>query len=298
MKKVIGLLRLIRPANIVTAIADVLAGVALSGLLVGISYADFSTTVPQILLLCLSTIGLYGGGIVFNDVFDYELDKIERPERTIPSGLVSLKEATAWGSVLLVFAILFAFSVNTTAGCLAILTSISALVYNKWGKHHSFLGPPNMGLCRGLNLLLGVSILPHVLPSLIYVAVVPILYISAITLISRGEVHGSSKKPLYTAAFLYALVVLLILVFAVKQGMLIPASLFILGFSYMVYRPLLKAMDTPSGPAIGRAVKSGVMALILMNASWAAASGAFILACFIVLLLPISIWLSKQFAVT
>ena len=36
----------------------------------------------------LSTIGFYGGGIVFNDIFDLELDKIERPERVIPSGKV------------------------------------------------------------------------------------------------------------------------------------------------------------------------------------------------------------------
>ena len=28
--------------------------------------------------LCLATIGLYGGGVVFNDVFDAGLDAVER----------------------------------------------------------------------------------------------------------------------------------------------------------------------------------------------------------------------------
>lgn len=295
MKKLFGYLRLARPANIVTAIADVLAGVALSGLL--LSILDNENYI-NILLLCMATIGLYGGGIVYNDVFDIDLDRIERPERTIPSGLISLQEATIWGTSLLIFGILMAFLVNSTAGVLAILTSVAALTYNKWGKHHPLLGPPNMGLCRGLNLLLGISILPNRVWETWYIALVPILYISAITLISRGEVHGSDRKPLYTAGVLYCIVILLILVFSWNQGMVMEVSIFLLTFALMIFKPLLLAIKKPTGPAIGKSVKAGVMALILMNASWAAASGAWTLALFIVILLPLSFWLSRQFAVT
>ena len=295
MKNLFGYLRLARPANIVTAIADILAGVAISGI--------FLTSLSQnhyfdIILLCFATVGLYGGGIVYNDVFDIDLDRIERPERTIPSGLVSLQEATIWGTSLLIFGIIMAFMVNSTAGIVAILTSISALVYNKWGKHHPLLGPPNMGLCRGLNLLLGISILPAMVSQMWYIAIVPILYIAAITLISRGEVHGSSRTPLYTAAILYATVILLILGFSFNRGMLLEVLLFLIAFAFMIFKPLLIAVKNPTGPAIGKSVKAGVMALILMNAAWAAASGAWMLALLIVLLLPLSFWLSRQFAVT
>src|SRR5690554_3245833 len=198
---------LMRPANIVTSVADVLAGVAISGIFLQNGLVNGS--IGNIILLCLATIGLYGGGIVFNDVFDYELDRIERPERVIPSGQMSLKGAESLGTTLLAFGILMALLVNNMAAWFAILISISALVYNKWGKHHSLLGPPNMGLCRGLNLLLGVSILPAALNGIWYVALVPILYISAITMISRGEVHGSGKTPLYGAVALYSLVILM-----------------------------------------------------------------------------------------
>lgn len=295
MKKIFGYLRLSRPANIVTAIADVLAGIAISGLFLSLlgkeNYID-------IILLCLSTIGLYGGGIVFNDVFDVELDRIERPERTIPSGLISLKEATSWGAFLLTFGIAMAFFVNQTAGFLAILISASALIYDKWGKHHRFLGPPNMGLCRGLNLLLGISILPSCVWEFWYIALAPVLYISAITMISRGEVHGSKRKPLYAAAILYGLVILFIVWFSWINGMTMIVIPFLLGFIIMIFRPLRAAITSPTGPLIGKAVKAGVIALILMNASWAAASGTWIVAIIIVLLLPLSIWLSRKFAVT
>src|SRR3546814_2974603 len=87
-----------------------------------------------------------------------------------------------------------------------------------------------MGLCRGLNLLLGVSILPAALNGIWYVAVVPILYISAITMISRGEVHGSSKKPLYGAIALYSLVILMILAFAWNRDMILFVITFLVTF--------------------------------------------------------------------
>jgi 4-hydroxybenzoate polyprenyltransferase len=289
-------LKLARPANLVTAVADILAGVAISGVLLMTPIAGELSY--SIFLLCLSTIGLYGGGIVFNDVFDIEIDKLERPERPLPKGLISVQSATGYGIILLALGIIFAFLVNQTAGTIAILTSLSALVYDKWGKNHKWLGPPNMGLCRGLNLLLGISIIPQMMFELWYLAFVPIIYISAITMISRGEVHGSSKTPLRAAAFLYLLVISLILIFSYDRGTLFPAVLFLGFFSYFVFKPLLKAMVEPSALFIKKSVKAGVIALILMNASWAAASGSLALALIITALLPLSIWLSRLFSVT
>ena len=284
-----------RPANIVTAIADVLAGIAISGILLMTATASL---IPDVLLLCISTIGLYGGGIVFNDVFDIKIDMLERPERVIPSGKISIGEATGLGIGLLSMGMISALLVNNTAFVLAALTAASALIYNRWGKHHPILGPPNMGLCRGLNLLLGVSIFPAMVFDLWYIACVPIIYISAITIISRGEVHGSDRKPLYFAATLYGLVILMILWFALTQQKYWVAIPFLLGFAFMIYQPLLKAIRQPTGPAIGKSVKAGVIALILMNGAWAAAGGQWMLALLIVALLPFSLWLSKKFAVT
>lgn len=289
-------LKLARPANLVTAVADILAGIAISGALLATQLNPGLSI--NILLLCLSTIGLYGGGIVFNDVFDIKIDRLERPERPLPKGLISLQSATIYGILLLTTGIISAFLVNQTAGTIAILTSISALVYDKWGKNHSWLGPPNMGLCRGLNLLLGISIVPQMAFELWYLAFVPIIYISAITMISRGEVHGSSKTPLQFAAFLYLLVITLILIFSYDRGTLFSAILFLLFFAYFVFKPLSKAIAEPSALFIRKSVKAGVIALILMNASWAAAAGSFPLALIITALLPFSIGLSKRFSVT
>src|ERR1700744_863098 len=137
-KKLTVYLRLMRPANIVTSVADVLAGVAVSGYFYHLTVATESFY--PVALLCLSTIGLYGGGIVFNDVFDAELDKVERPERAIPSGAVSLREATLLGAFLLLWGIGFAFSYSHHAGVLAVAIACAALLYNKVSKHYAFVG--------------------------------------------------------------------------------------------------------------------------------------------------------------
>ncbi len=296
MKKTIAYLQLMRPANIVTSVSDVLAGVAISGLFTGpVLFADH---ILHAILLCISTAGLYGGGVVFNDVFDAELDKIERPERPIPMGIITVKEGALLGIILLLGGIITAFIANPLSGLLAIGIAVFAVVYDKWGKHNSFLGPLNMGLCRGLNLLLGVSIGVTLLNQYWYVAIVPVIYIASITMISRGEVHGGNTTSLYFAALLYILVAGAILFFSFYKNNESLTFIFLLPFVLMIFIPLLKAIQQPIGKNIGKAVKSGVIGLILLNASWAAAFGSPWLALLIILLLPLSLYLAKKFAIT
>lgn len=299
MNRVIGYLRLMRPANIVTAVADILAGIAIAGTLY---FSRFDT--DAIVLLCISTSFLYGGGVVMNDVFDAELDKIERPERPIPSGLIRKSSATIFGVLLLVIGIVFAAVADLNQQrfpvslIIAALIAIFAVTYDKWMKHHSFFGPLNMGVCRGLNLLLGMSIYTPVVTHFWFLALVPVVYIFAITMISRGEVHGGKRTTLYIAALLYAIVVLAILAVSFNEGTLLKSVPFVAFFVIMIFVPLQRAIKSPIGPNIGKAVKSGVISLIIMNASWAAAVDNLMLAFVIIFLLPVSLFLARMFAVT
>ena len=301
-----------RLANIVTAISDILAGVTIAHFSKSILATQETTAagIPYyhpydtsaILLLVISTVGLYGGGVVFNDVFDAELDKVERPERPIPSGLISKSFAALLGSALLLLGVVAAAFVHenifSMSFMLALAIAIAALVYDKWSKHHALFGPLNMGLCRGLNLLLGMSIFPEVIAHCWILSLVPVIYISAITMISRGEVHGGRKITLIAAAILYAIVVTAIATSAVLNNTIVYTGGFLLLFAVFIYPPLFKAMKDPRGPLIGKAVKAGVISLIIMNASWAAAFGNLSMALVILILLPVSIWTSKAFAVT
>jgi 4-hydroxybenzoate polyprenyltransferase len=301
LRTFIGMLRLMRPANIITAIADILAGVIMAGYT--IHAASPLDALQPVFLVIVATIGLYGGGVVFNDVFDEAIDRKERPERPIPSGVVSKSAATLLALGLYAIALIAAGFVHhyeflSISFFIAAGIAVAALVYDKWGKHHKVFGPLNMGLCRGLNLLLGMSIIPASLSEYGWLTIFPVIYIAAITMISRDEVFGGKKITLYVAAFLYAVVIFAISLYAWFHDQFLYAAGFILLFVIMIGKPLLRAIQDPAAKNIRGAVKAGVLSVILMNAAWAAAFGSVGLALVICCLLPVSLLFAKIFAVT
>jgi 4-hydroxybenzoate polyprenyltransferase len=68
--KIRASLELMRPANIVTAFSDILAGFAAAGGALYILGGDSNSQFAGLGWLLVSTFGLYGGGVVMNDVFD------------------------------------------------------------------------------------------------------------------------------------------------------------------------------------------------------------------------------------
>lgn len=293
-------LELMRPANIVTAFADILAGYA-----VAVGMAALEQEVPGVsweglAWLLLSTFGLYGGGVVFNDVFDAKLDAEERPERAIPSGRVSLTGATLAGSLLLILGSFAAFQVNLYSGTIAIAVAVCTLIYDKWAKHSTFWGPLMMGTCRGGNLLLGSSILPFILPDIWFLAFIPIIYIASITLISQGEVHGGSKAAGGTALGLVIIVTggLLLLAYLLPPYQVYTALPFVGLFGLLVIPPFFKAAVTPEPALIRVAVRRGVLSLIVLNSALAAGFIGVFFGLAVLALLPLSLLLAKLFAVT
>ncbi|MEH1780515.1 MAG: UbiA-like protein EboC [Nostoc sp.] len=298
-----GYLELMRPANIVTAWADILVGFAASGS--GVIFAklingeaSFAVLIPLGWLL-LATTGLYGGGIVFNDVFDAELDAKERPNRAIPSGRVSRQNAVLWGSILFAIGIIAAFQVSLLSAAIAIFITLSCLLYNSVAKHHPFFGPLNMGLCRGSNLLLGVSVVPEIIGERWYLALIPVLYIAAITAISQGEVHGGKKITGVLALLLIAIVLTAVLALGLLGEYTAIAALpFAVFLAIRILPNFIKAAREPIAENIRNAVKIGVLSLIVLDATVASGFAGLYYGLLVLILLPISMKLAQLFAVT
>ena len=285
-------IELIRPSNVLTAISDVLAGVAVACLFLNVMLPQTAT----LLVLCLASMLLYTGGIVFNDVMDAKLDQVERPERPIPSGRISRRSAIALGTASFVIGVALSLCIGWPSFYMALVIVLLCLMYNGIAKHHFLFGPITMGLCRGFNLLLGVSVLPAALDHS-YVALVTVLYIASVTTISRGEVYGGNRTALRISAILYAIVIGTLVYYAGFHNNLIALGA-ILAFALMIFIPLVQAYRQPQPANIRKAVKLGVLALILLNSSWIAISGFWSLAFLTLCTLPISIFLAKRFAVT
>jgi len=282
-------LQLMRPANIVTAWADIITGFAASG-------ATLEFTLAWLLL---ATTGLYGGGVVFNDVFDAELDAVERPERPIPTGKASRLGATILGVVLLTVGIVAAAQVSLLSAVIAVFVATGAIIYDAWNKHNAITSPINMGLCRGGNLLLGVSAIPAMVTQLWFLALIPIFYIAAVTAISRGEVHGGKSSTGKLALLLLAIALGGVLALGLLPNYFIFAALpFLALLTWQVFPPFIAATYNPSADIIRKAVKAGVLSLIILDASMAAGFAGGVYGLLVLGLLFVSITLAKIFAVT
>lgn len=290
--KIKAYLQLCRLPNLPTAAADIFAGMSLAGLFNG-----HPTTIYKPLCLVFASVFLYAGGVVLNDVFDLELDKVERPERPIPNGTISLKEASLFGAILLSIGILLAFSTNLYSGLIAFTLALFILLYDAIAKKNDVFGPMAMGICRGLNLLLGISIF-GVFTHLEYM-VIPVIFIGAITLVSRGEVHGGNKRNILFSGLLYGVVLVLLLYFHnLNQRLWYQYLPFLMIFGTMTLLPLVKAYRTNTPKNIKLAVISGVLGMIALDATIVSAYSNWTTGILLLLLLPLSIFLSKVFAVT
>jgi len=284
-----AILELLRPANVVTAVADVLAGFAVAGL--------HNRTVLGWLLV--STACLYAGGVVLNDVFDREVDRAERPERPIPSGRVSIRGASVLGALLLAVGVAAATQATAAAGMIAAIIAGLVVLYDAWGKRHGAVAPVNMGLCRAFNLLLGVSAMPAALPDAWPLALIPLLYIAAITALSRGEVHGGTRWIATVALISLSASLLAVLVVTLRAGAYRPPALalaIVLGWRVL---PLFwKARTAPTPGVIRGAVRRGVLSLVILDAAIGASYAGPIWAAVILTTGLIAGWLARLFAVT
>jgi 4-hydroxybenzoate polyprenyltransferase len=248
-----ALFQLLRPANVATALADVLAGYAVAG--AGRSGLAW---------LLGATACLYAGGIVLNDVFDREIDRVERPERPIPDGRIGAPTAATLGAGLLAAGVMFAAMANRQALLVAILIVGAVLLYDSWTKRLP-VGPANMGLCRALNLLLGVAAAPGAVLGNWPLALVPLVYIAAVTALSRGEVHGGRRG---IAAFALISLTLVLIALAVLSGSAFSwaglALTVVLG--WRVLPPFAAAWREPGAPQIRRAIRTGVLSLVILDA--------------------------------
>ena len=141
-------LQLFRVPNLFTVPGDPLAGflIATGGQL------DSRAVCAVLASLCI-----YAAGLAMNDLADFAEDLRERPKRPLPSGAIS--RSAAW--IVVANLILLGLGLCFLAGPAAVLmgfgTVLGVVLYNFLTKKIPVIGALNMGLCRGLSLLLGAA---------------------------------------------------------------------------------------------------------------------------------------------
>jgi len=187
-------LQLMRLPTVFTALSNILCGFLITHRTPRLKIDDLASQ-RELWLLLASTIGLYLGGMVLNDVFDAKLDAVERPERPIPSGQISRQAAAIFGALLMLGGVLAAAFVGKPSLLVAGLIVPCVLAYNGFLKT-TIAAPLGMAACRFLNLMLGASAVPDLQTMLqatpLTVAAGLAVYILGVTVFARNEAGKSN----------------------------------------------------------------------------------------------------------
>lgn len=292
-----GLLRLVRPPNVFTAVADGLAGLlVLWGL---------GLTVPD--RACLTLVAsacLYLSGIVLNDLLDRHVDARERPSRPIPSGEVSPLAAGLIGFGLMVAGLAAAAAIGRSPALVAGALAACILLYDG-GLKNTKLGPLVMGACRGLDVALAISTglaLDARWPVIAIAGpVVLALYVAGLTYIARDEVDGNTTRRARTGLSLLAVLAVATLLGLgladglPRSGWAWPWVGLAVALAWRNWAPVWRRHD---GPSTGRAIGGGIILIPLIDAAIAAVAGCPFWAVGVVALAVPALVLKQFFAPT
>jgi 4-hydroxybenzoate polyprenyltransferase len=208
--------QLLRAANVFTAASNVIAGF----LIVRGGWSPEGV----LALLVASSASLYLAGMVLNDVFDAELDAVERPERPIPSGRIARSTAATVGWALLAAGLAGSWAAAwlhgyAMPGLIGTLLALAIVEYDRALKA-TWVGPVAMGWCRVLNVLLGASAsssLATEYAAMGYALGIG-LYTAALTLAARSEALGDESRRRRTRQLVTRMIQGFIVIDAIAAG--------------------------------------------------------------------------------
>ena len=181
MSSLDGWLRLARISNTPTVVSNAIAGGVLASAAAGAG---------TVALVALSMALFYTAGMILNDVLDLDVDRRERPERPLPSGVVS-RNAAVTAVVALFVAGEALLALTGLEAFLAGLGLIALIVlYDSWHKGNA-LSPVLMGGCRALVYVIAALAVASAVETEVWAAAgVLLLYIVGLTQVAKAEGGG------------------------------------------------------------------------------------------------------------
>jgi len=137
----------------------------------GLTITRYATQVMFAVVVTFS-FGIAGNSL--NDYFDREVDRINHPERPIPSGKVTPRQALNLSVTMFCVSILMAFFLGLSAGfesSTIVLTAFALqVVYEMKFKHFKFVGNVVIGLQTALAIIFGATVVKNIIPVVILAA--------------------------------------------------------------------------------------------------------------------------------
>jgi 4-hydroxybenzoate polyprenyltransferase len=220
MNKLAIYLRLGRVSNLPTVWTNTLAGVMLAG-------GSLKSTQLSFLLIAFTL--FYTGGMFLNDAFDRDIDARERPDRPVPSGLITSGEVFGIGYGMVAAGVLIVIWLGRGHGwksaASAIMLASIIIGYDVYHKG-SPLGPLMMGLCRMLiYATAALTVTGEITAPVVGGAVALFLYVAGLTYVAKQK-----KASSHTIGTLIAGISLLDGLLMIGRGAVASATIAVCGF--------------------------------------------------------------------
>lgn len=189
-------LEILRPFNAMMAVITIILMAVISG--------QFTLNV---FLAGIVVFIATGAGNAINDYFDHKIDSINRPERPIPSGRISIKIAGIYSILLFAVAIIIGFVIGILPGIIVFLSSLLMVYYAYSLKKKCLIGNLSISFLTGLSFVLGGVVVSEIIIS-IYLGFFAFLMTMAREIVKDMEdMEGDQMEGASTLPIVYGKVV-------------------------------------------------------------------------------------------
>lgn len=152
----------------------------------------------DILLACGTIISCTAGILSINDFFDKDIDKINSPQRPIPSGRVGHIEVLLISGFLFLSSLLFSILINFWCFMITFITIILAVLYPIL-KRKGIIGHLTIGTISSMAILFGGAVMNNLSSAVILITITVFLYFMVVNIItSLKDIKGDKASDAYT----------------------------------------------------------------------------------------------------
>lgn len=261
-------LEILRPFNAMMAVITIILMAVISG------QFTFNVFLAGIVVFIAT-----GAGNAINDYFDHKIDAINRPERPIPSGRISLKAAGIYSLLLFAVAIVIGFIIGLLPGIIVFSSSLLMIYYAYSLKTKCLIGNISISFLTGLSFVLGGVVVNEIIIS-VYLGFFAFLMTMAREIVKDMEdmegdkMEGASTLPIVYGKKVSSIIAAFFMILASLAspvlyflGIFSILYLFVLAVAIVIFLRssvlILKDQTTENTKKISKQIKIGMSVVFL-----------------------------------
>ncbi len=219
MKTLLTIIKIIRPINILIFFLSVIVA--------GIIALGKNIVTEAIILTAFSEVFAIAAGNIINDYFDIEIDKLNRPERILPSGEMSTGFALILYLGFSLFSLGIAFYVSHTIFFLMLFNQFFLFLYSGYFKKIILVGNLIVALLVGSAFIFGAAAAGNIIGGIIPFVFAFLINFCRELLKDMEDIKGDSANGIISFPNKYG--------FQISKQIILFVTLILIGFTFYPY---------------------------------------------------------------